>query len=55
MGLFRFDLVKAILGRGANETIAASTPTRAVYVLMALAAIYSIGMLIRVVNQRNPT
>jgi uncharacterized protein len=53
VGLFDFDLVTAIFGNGAAETATSSTIARIVYVLVALSAIYQIGMLVRLSSARN--
>src|SRR4051794_35989739 len=47
VGLFDFDLVSAILGNGAAETATSSAAARAVYILVALSALYQIASLVR--------
>ncbi|BAM91770.1 conserved hypothetical protein [Bradyrhizobium oligotrophicum S58] len=53
VGLFDFDLVTAIVGNGAAETATSSPIARVVYVLVALSAIYQIGMLVRLTSARS--
>ncbi|WP_257169878.1 DUF378 domain-containing protein [Bradyrhizobium sp. SRS-191] len=53
VGLFDFDLVTAVFGNGAAETATSSPIARIVYVLVALSAIYQIGMLARLSSARN--
>jgi uncharacterized membrane protein YuzA (DUF378 family) len=47
VGLFDFDLVSAIFGNGAAETATSSTVSRIIYVLVALSALWQIGVLFR--------
>ncbi|MFN3892944.1 MAG: DUF378 domain-containing protein [Beijerinckiaceae bacterium] len=42
VGAFDFDLVSAILGQGADETAPSSALSRAVYILVALSALWQI-------------
>ncbi|CCD99813.1 DUF378 domain-containing protein [Bradyrhizobium sp. STM 3809] len=53
VGLFDVDLVTAIFGNGAAETATSSPIARIVYILVALAAIYQIGMLVRLSSTRS--
>jgi len=47
VGLFDFDLVTAIFGNGAAETATSSMIARVIYALVAISAIYQLGMLAR--------
>jgi uncharacterized membrane protein YuzA (DUF378 family) len=47
VGLFDFDLVSAIFGNGAAETATSSPLARVVYILVALSALWQIGVLAR--------
>ncbi|MGJ5179298.1 DUF378 domain-containing protein [Bradyrhizobium oligotrophicum] len=53
VGLFDLDLVTAIFGNGAAETATSSPIARIVYVVVALSAIYQIGMLVRLSSARS--
>ena len=53
VGLFDVDLVTAIFGNGAAETATSSPIARIVYILVALSAIYQIGMLVRQSSARS--
>jgi len=50
VGLFDFDLVSAIFGNGAAETATSSAASRVIYVVVALSAIWQIGMLARMAS-----
>jgi hypothetical protein len=52
VGLFDFDLVRAIFGHGAAATADVSAASRIVYILVALSAIYQIAPLARVMSDR---
>jgi len=52
VGLFDFDLVRAIFGHGAAATAGVSAASRIVYILVALSAIYQIAPLARVMSDR---
>ncbi|MBP3371332.1 MAG: DUF378 domain-containing protein [Clostridia bacterium] len=47
VGLFRFDLVSAIFGGAGTSLIAASTASRIVFVLVAIAGLWCIPLLFR--------
>lgn len=51
--LFDFDLVTALLGNGSAETATSSTAARIVYILVAIAAVYQIVSLSRLVAARD--
>ncbi|ACF00876.1 protein of unknown function DUF378 [Rhodopseudomonas palustris TIE-1] len=53
VGLFDFDLVSALLGNGSAETATSSTAARIVYILVAIAAVYQIVSLSRLVAARD--
>ena len=53
VGLFDVDLVTVIVGNGAAETATSSPIARIVYILVALSAIYQIGMLVRLSSARS--
>ncbi|QLH71157.1 DUF378 domain-containing protein [Rhodopseudomonas palustris] len=53
VGLFDFDLVSALLGNGSAETATSSTSARIVYILVAIAAVYQIVSLSRLVASRD--
>lgn len=53
VGLFDFDLVSALLGNGSAETATSSTAARIVYILVAIAAVYQIISLSRLVAARD--
>ena len=50
VGLFEFDLVRAIFGNGAAVTATPSMAARIVYVIVALSAIWQIGVLVRIAS-----
>jgi uncharacterized protein len=50
VGIFDFDIVRAILGHGAAATADISVASRVGYVLVALSAIYQIAPLARVMG-----
>ena len=53
VGLFDVDLVSALLGNGSAETATSSTAARIVYILVAIAAVYQIVSLSRLVAARD--
>jgi uncharacterized membrane protein YuzA (DUF378 family) len=53
VGLLDFDLVSALLGNGSAETATSSMAARAVYILVALSALYQIGGVVRLAGNRN--
>lgn len=55
VGLFDFDLVSAIFGRGADETAPSSAISRVVYILVALSALYQIKVLAELSSSRRST
>ncbi|MDY0884537.1 DUF378 domain-containing protein [Dongia soli] len=52
VGLFEFDLVRAIFGDGASYTATESGISRVIYVLVAIAAIYQITNLVRMLSSK---
>ena len=53
VGLFDVDLVSALLGNGSAESATSSTAARIVYILVAIAAVYQIVSLSRLVAARD--
>jgi uncharacterized membrane protein YuzA (DUF378 family) len=47
VGLFDFDLVRAIFGNGSAPTATVSAASRIVYALVAISALFQVGMLAR--------
>jgi uncharacterized membrane protein YuzA (DUF378 family) len=55
VGLFEFDLVRGIFGDGGSYTATESTISRVIYVLVAIAAIYQISNLVRMLSSKART